>query len=56
MESLAPKQVKYGRSCTRCRSYFVSFSQSDNLCPWCTKVEAGAADETSYDEDGLLSN
>jgi len=38
MERLVSKQMRFGRSCTRCKVYFVTEDETSYLCPWCQKV------------------
>ena len=49
MEGAFAKQVKYGRSCQKCRSYFVTEQVEARLCPWCEKVENGHSPAEMYE-------
>jgi len=33
--------MRFGRSCTRCRAYFVTDIEDQRICPWCVRVEEG---------------
>ena len=41
--------MKYGRSCVRCKSYFVTDEEGAHLCPWCVNAEAGPSVAESYE-------
>ena len=43
MERIVTKQMVFGKSCVKCKSYFVSSDEAARLCPWCSKVESGEA-------------
>lgn len=49
MERAAVKQVKFGRACTRCRSYFVTSVLDEHICPWCQRIEVGGASNELYE-------
>jgi Zn finger protein HypA/HybF involved in hydrogenase expression len=49
MESTLAKQVRYGRSCIRCRSYFVTEDERAHVCPWCEKNENRVTTAESFE-------
>jgi len=49
MERGPSKPMSYGRSCMRCRIYFVSSDPGVYVCPWCQKVEGGVMQDDTYD-------
>jgi Zn finger protein HypA/HybF involved in hydrogenase expression len=51
MEGVATKQVRYGKSCNRCRTYFISERQNEYTCPWCQRIEAGAGQLDVYETE-----
>ncbi len=51
MERALAKQVRFGRSCPRCKAYFVADQEDARLCPWCEKVESGHLQAEAYDLD-----
>jgi len=38
LEMKGAKQIRYGRSCNRCKTYFVTNDPGCYICPWCAKV------------------
>lgn len=54
MEKVVSKRMKYGRTCTRCKMYFVTVDETNYLCPWCQKVEAGEAKYKAYVMDDFI--
>jgi len=48
MERLVSKQTKFGRSCTRCKVYFVTEDETNYLCPWCMRVESGEMKDDAF--------
>ena len=40
--------MSYGRSCVRCRIYFVSDDPGVYICPWCQKAEGGMMLDDAY--------
>ena len=51
MEGALAKQVRYGRSCQKCKAYFVTDRDEVHLCPWCLKIESGQSLSEAYDFD-----
>jgi rRNA maturation endonuclease Nob1 len=49
MERIVTKQMKFGRSCAKCKAYFVTNDQEARLCPWCEKVESGYSQAEAYE-------
>jgi rRNA maturation endonuclease Nob1 len=49
MESTLTKQVRHGKSCVRCKSYFVTEEENAHMCPWCDKIEKGVATADPYE-------
>ena len=49
MEGAFAKQVRYGRSCQKCKAYFVTDREGDRLCPWCERVQAGHSPAEMYE-------
>ena len=41
------KTLSYGRSCQRCKLYFVTTDSSVYTCPWCSRSMSGEAPEIS---------
>ena len=39
----------YGKSCERCRVYFVALESSQTVCPWCQRVLDGQAQNELYE-------
>jgi hypothetical protein len=54
MERMVSKQMKFGRSCTRCKVYFVTDDEMNYLCPWCKRVEAGEMKEEVFVMDDTI--
>ena len=38
---LALASITFGKTCKRCRVYFLTRDRKDESCPWCTQVEQG---------------
>jgi hypothetical protein len=51
MEGALAKQVRYGRSCQKCKAYFVTDREELHLCPWCEKIESGQSPAEAYEFD-----
>ena len=49
LERIVTRQMTFGKSCTRCKSYFVTSDEGAHLCPWCAKVESGRALDESFE-------
>jgi RNA polymerase subunit RPABC4/transcription elongation factor Spt4 len=49
MASTVAKQVRYGKSCLRCKAYFVTTDAEQRICPWCQRIEVGTGIEESYE-------
>jgi uncharacterized Zn finger protein (UPF0148 family) len=49
MEGITAKQVNYGHSCARCKTYFVTTKQAEYVCPWCQRIEAGSKVDELYE-------
>ena len=49
MERAVAKQIKFGRSCPKCKAYFVTEQKDARLCPWCERVESGSVQEETYE-------
>ena len=41
--------MRFGRSCAKCKSYFVTDDAQARLCPWCEKIEAGFLQAEAYE-------
>jgi predicted RNA-binding Zn-ribbon protein involved in translation (DUF1610 family) len=54
MERMVNAEMKFGRSCTRCKVYFVTDHEANYLCPWCQRVAAGKMNEEVYVTDDLI--
>jgi predicted RNA-binding Zn-ribbon protein involved in translation (DUF1610 family) len=54
MAPMMEMQKKFGRSCTRCKMYFVTDNQTNYLCPWCERIEAGKMGEEVFVSDDSL--
>lgn len=47
--------MSYGRSCVRCRIYFVSNDPGVYVCPWCQKAEGGAMlDDANQKQESIV--
>ena len=54
MERLVTTRNKFGRSCTRCKIYFVTENETNYLCPWCQRIVAGKTGEAALVGDDSL--
>lgn len=41
--------MRFGRSCQKCKAYFVTDREDARLCPWCEKIEAGYLPAEAYE-------
>jgi rubrerythrin len=39
---------KFGKNCPRCGSYFLGGKPADQMCPWCTEIQAGIKQRGLY--------
>jgi rRNA maturation endonuclease Nob1 len=51
MERAVTKQVKFGRACLRCKSYFVTTDKEQHTCPWCERIEVGGGPEEQFETE-----
>jgi RNA polymerase subunit RPABC4/transcription elongation factor Spt4 len=42
--------MSFGRSCSRCKVYFVTNLEEEHMCPWCRKIEQGVEDAAVQEE------
>jgi uncharacterized Zn finger protein (UPF0148 family) len=49
LERIVTQQMTFGKSCARCRSYFVTSDEGARVCPWCAKTESGQTQNESYE-------
>ena len=52
MERSIAKQMSFGRSCAKCKVYFVTSDPSLYICPWCQKPGEDALLDDIYDLRG----
>ena len=52
MEGSVTKQVSFGRSCLKCKVYFVTSDPGLYVCPWCQKAGEDAILDAIYDPGG----
>jgi rRNA maturation endonuclease Nob1 len=49
MEGIITKQVRFGRSCQKCKAYFVTDKKDARVCPWCERIELGHLQSELYE-------
>jgi exosome complex RNA-binding protein Csl4 len=54
MERLVSKKMRFGRRCARCKAYFVTNDETNYVCPWCQRVEAGKMKDKVYVTDDFI--
>jgi len=37
----AMEPISFGKSCKRCNVYFVTQDRTEEICPWCLRVQEG---------------
>jgi hypothetical protein len=52
MERSIAKQVNFGRSCLKCKVYFVTSDPSLYICPWCLQGGPDGVLDGIYDPRG----
>jgi hypothetical protein len=41
VEGLMLEAMAFGKNCRRCSVYFVTRNRTEDLCPWCMRVQSG---------------
>jgi hypothetical protein len=50
MSGVSLQLTSYGKSCERCKVYFIATDPNQRTCPWCQMVEEGKEQPELYEK------
>lgn len=53
-ERIIGKHAKFGKTCVKCKIYFVTEDETATLCRWCERIESGQPVEEAFVMDDFI--